>query len=43
VTNAASCWEPYPTGMTVESPVILVRETAYEQNFVTPATLTAAK
>jgi ATP-dependent DNA helicase RecQ len=32
-----------PTTADVESPVILVRETADEQNFVTLATLTAAK
>ena len=41
--TAASRWASNPTGMTVESPVILVRETADEQNFVALATLTAAK
>jgi len=42
-TTAASQRNSSPTGMTVESPVVLVRETADEQNFVTLATLTAAK
>jgi len=41
--TTASHWASSPTGMTVESPIVLVRETADEQNFVTLATLTAAK
>jgi len=41
--DAARAWPCDPTTMEVESPVVLVRETADEQNFVTLATLTAAK
>jgi len=41
--DAARAWPCDPTTMEVESPVVLVRETADEQNFVTIATLTAAK
>jgi len=41
--DAARAWPHDPTTMEVESPVILVRETADEQNFVVLATLTAAK
>jgi len=42
-SDAARAWPHDPTAMEVESPVVLVRETADEQNFVTLATLTAAK
>jgi hypothetical protein len=38
--DAARVWPHDPTTMEVESPVVLVRETADEQNFVT---LTTAK
>jgi len=41
--TTASHWASSPTNMTIESPVVLVRETADEQNFVALATLTAAK
>jgi len=41
--DAARAWPHDPTTMEVESPVVLVRETADEQNFVVLATLTAAK
>jgi hypothetical protein len=41
--TTASHWASSPTNMTIESPVVLVRETADEQNFVTLATLTATK
>ena len=41
--TAASHWASSPAGMTVESPVVLVRETADEQNFVALATLTTAR
>jgi hypothetical protein len=41
--DAARTWPHDPTTMEVESPVVLVRETADEQDFVTLATLTAAK
>jgi len=41
--DAARAWPCDPTTMEVESPVVLVRETADEENFVVLATLTAAK
>jgi ATP-dependent DNA helicase RecQ len=41
--DAARTWPHDPTTMEVESPVVLVRETADEQDFVALATLTAAK
>jgi hypothetical protein len=41
--DAARAWPCDPTTMEVESPVVLVRETADEQNFIALATLTAAK
>jgi hypothetical protein len=41
--TAAKEWPANPTTMTVESPLILVRETADEQNFIVLATLTAAQ
>lgn len=41
--DAARAWPHDPTTMEVELPVVLVRETADEQNFVVLATLTAAK
>jgi len=41
--DAARAWPHDPTTMEVESPVVLVHETADEQNFVALATLTAAK
>ena len=41
--TTASHWASSPTNMTIESPVVLVRETADEQNFVALATLTAAQ
>jgi len=41
--TAASRWTSDPTAMTVDSPVVLVHETADHQDFVVLATLTAAK
>jgi hypothetical protein len=41
-TTASQC-PSSPTAIAVESPIILVRETADEQDFVVLATLTAAK